>query len=466
MMKPKELSVYNPFTEAVAFSVPLLQDFEADRVVQRAREAFGEWRASTMDQRKALCERFLETFQARADEISSEITTQMGKPRSQAMNEVRGTLDRARHMIDIAEQTLKDEYLREKPGFIRYIRHEPLGVVLDIAAWNYPLLIAVNVVVPAILAGNAVIIKHSSKTPLCGRAFTRAFEEAGAPKGLVQDVVADHSVTEQLIKHKGIDFVSFTGSVRGGHEVVHSAVDRFIGVGLELGGKDPAYVCADAPFEFSVENCVDGAFYNAGQSCCAIERIYVDKSIYDDFVEAYAEKVRQYVLGDPLAETTSIGPLASKKAPEFLREQVREALEKGGKLAVAPVEFDKGSHGWFAGPAVVINAPQDCALMQEESFGPVIGIMPVSGEEEAIAMMNDSQYGLTASIWTSDFERAVRIGERIETGTFFMNRCDYLDPALPWTGVKDTGRGATLSHYGLLQLSRLKSMHLRTALPA
>ena len=465
-MKAQELAVYSPYTEEVVLSVPLLQGSEVDAVVARARQAFQAWRHQPMEARKALCERFMESFQSRGDEIAAEITLQMGKPLSQALGEVRGMLERARHMIDIAEPTLKDEYLHEKPGFVRYIRHEPLGVVLDIAAWNYPLLIAVNVVVPAVLAGNAVIIKHSSKTPLCGRAFTVAFEAAGAPAGLVQDVVADHGVTEQFIRHPQVDFVSFTGSVRGGHEVMRSACDRFINVGLELGGKDPAYVCADAPFEFAVENCVDGAFYNAGQSCCAIERIYVDRAIYDDFVEAYAEKVRQYVLGNPMDEKTTIGPLASHKGPEFLREQVREALEKGGKLAVAPVEFDKGAHGWFAGPAVVIDAPQQCALMQEESFGPVIGILPVSGEEEAIAMMNDSPFGLTASIWTSDVERAVRVGEQIETGTFYLNRCDYLDPALPWTGVKDTGRGATLSHYGLLQLSRLKSMHLRTALPA
>ncbi|MBI2432792.1 MAG: aldehyde dehydrogenase family protein [Candidatus Hydrogenedentes bacterium] len=465
-MKPKELQVYNPYTEQVAFTLPLLSANEVDATVARARKAFAGWKTRPIEERKALCERFMEAFDARREEIATEITVQMGKPRGQSLNEVKGMLERARHMIDIAEQTLKDEYLREKPGFIRYIRHEPHGVVLDIAAWNYPLLIAVNVVVPAVLAGNAVILKHSSTTPLCGRAFTRAFQEAGAPEGLVQDIVADHAVTELFVKHPGVDYVSFTGSVRGGHEISHAAVDRFINVGLELGGKDPAYVCADAPFEFAVENCVDGAFYNAGQSCCAIERIYVDRSIYAEFVEAYAEKVRQYVLGDPMAESTSIGPMASRKAPEFLREQVREALEKGGKLAVAPVEFDKGAHGWFAGPAVVMDAPQQCALMQEESFGPVIGIRPVKNEEEAIALMNDSRYGLTASIWTSDLDRAMRVGEQIETGTFYMNRCDYLDPALPWTGVKDTGRGATLSHYGLLQLTRLKSMHLRTALPA
>ncbi len=285
------------------------------------------------------------------------------------------------------------------------------------------------------------------------------------PDGLVQDVVADHATTEALVQHPGINHVSFTGSVRGGREIVHSAAGRFIDVGLELGGKDPAYVCADAPFDFAVENTVDGAFYNAGQSCCAVERVYVDKAIYDDFVEAYAALVRKYVMGDPMDAATSLGPLASKSAPGFLAGQVEDAVRGGGKLVVDPREFDAPGQGWFAAPAVVAGDIQATSLMQEESFGPVIGIVPVSDDEEAVRLMNDSEYGLTASVWTSDPERVRRIGPEIETGTVFMNRCDYLDPALPWTGVKDTGRGVTLSHYGLLQLTQLKSMHLRVELP-
>lgn len=464
-MSSSLVHVINPYTEAEAFSVAAIDVVEADAVVARARGAFRLWRDSSVSERMDLCTRFVTAFAEKKESIARDITLQMGRPFSHALNEVNGMLDRGRHMISIAEETLADEYLPEKEGFSRYIRHEPLGVVLDIAAWNYPLLIAVNVVAPAVLAGNAVIIKHSSKTPRCGQAFVDAFASAGAPEGLVQHVVADHAVTERLIQHPGVDFVSFTGSVRGGHEVVRSASGRFINVGLELGGKDPAYVCADAPFQFSVENCVDGAFYNAGQSCCAIERIYVEEAIYDEFVEAYAAIARGYVLGDPLDAATSLGPLASKGAPAFLRGQVEEAVSQGGTLAVDPASFGMPKQGWFAAPAVVANAPQGSSLMQEESFGPVIGILPVKNDAEAIALMNDSPYGLTASIWTLDVERARRIGRQVETGTFFMNRCDYLDPALPWTGVKDTGRGATLSHYGLLQLTQLKSMHLRTALP-
>jgi len=462
-MAESMLEVVNPFSGETVLSLPKLARNEVDGVVTRARGAYLAWRDSTLAERQALCERAIAAMAAREDELARDITLQMGKPLGQALGEVRTMVDRARYMIEIAPDTLADEHLPEKPGFVRFIRHEPLGVVLDIAAWNYPLLIAVNVVVPAVLAGNAVIVKHSSKTPKCGEAFAEAFRTAGAPEHLVQHVVADHGVTEALIQHPGVDFASFTGSVRGGYEVVKSASSRFIDVGLELGGKDPAYVCADAPFDFAVANCVDGAFFNAGQSCCAIERIYVDRAIYDRFVEAFAALVRQYVPGDPLDDATTLGPLASPRAPAFLAEQVADAVRRGGKLVVDPASFALPDTGWFAAPAVVAGAPQDCPLMQEESFGPVVGILPVADDDEAVRLMNDSAYGLTASIWTEDADRAARFGARIETGTFFMNRCDFLDPALPWTGVKETGRGATLSRYGLLQLSRLKSMHLRVS---
>ncbi|MDX9972909.1 MAG: aldehyde dehydrogenase family protein [FCB group bacterium] len=465
-MGGREIKVINPYTEEVAFTVPTLDAGEVDALVGRARKAYLRWRNTSVAERVALCKRFVAAFEGMRDRVAEQITQQMGKPLQQAKNEVGGLIDRSNHMISIAEEALADEWLPEKEGFQRYIRHEPLGVVFDIAAWNYPLLIAVNVVVPGVLAGNSIIIKHSSKTPLCAQAFVEAFQKAGAPDGLVQAVVANHAVTEMIIQHPDVDHVAFTGSVRGGQEVTHSAAGRFIEVGLELGGKDPAYVCADADFNWAVDNCVDGAFYNAGQSCCAVERVYVEQSIYDKFVEAYAAKTREYRLGNPLDAGTSIGPLASKGAPAFLAEQVAAAVKAGGRLVVDPKEFETPGTGWFHAPAVVADAPQVSSLMQEESFGPVIGITPVSGDEEAIQMMNDSPYGLTASIWTSDVKRAIRIGEQIETGTFFMNRCDYLDPALPWCGVKDTGRGATLSKYGLLGLTRLKSMHLRTVIPS
>ncbi len=466
-MPTRVLQVINPYSEEVCYSVPLLRLEEVDEVVSRARSAYAAWRHVPVSHRVALCERFMEVFNGMGEKVAREITRQMGKPLTQSRGEVNRMIERAEYMTSIAEKTLADEDVPKLPGFRRYIRHEPLGVVLDIAAWNYPLLIAVNVVVPAVLAGNAVLLKHSSRTPLCGQTFADAFREAGAPEHLVQNVVADHQVTEALIQHPGVDYVSFTGSVNGGHEIVQSASGRFVDIGLELGGKDPAYVCGDAPLEFTVENCVDGAFYNAGQSCCAIERIYVERTLYDRFVEAYIAETKRYaVLGDPMAPTTTLGPLASPAARTFLAQQVEEAVALGGRLVVSAADYDVPDRGWFFAPCVVVAAPQHASLMQEESFGPVIGIAPVSGDEEAVHLMNDSVYGLTASIWTKDHTRAIRIGEQLETGTVFMNRCDYCDPALPWTGVKDTGRGCSLSRYGLLRLTRLKSMHLRVEVPS
>ncbi len=464
-MSTTELTVINPYTEEVAFALPMLKEGDVEPTVMRARKAFEAWRTVPLADRTTLCRRFLQAFTAMGDQVATDITVQMGKPLSQAKGEIGRLVERAEHMLAIAPQVLADEPAPEAAGFKKYIRHEPLGVVFDVAAWNYPLLIAVNVVVPSVLAGNAVILKHSSKTPLCGQVFEDAFKKAGAPENLVQHVVTDHATADAFVKHPAVNYVSFTGSTEGGHEIVRGAVNRFINIGLELGGKDPAYVCADIPVQYAAENCVDGAFYNAGQSCCAIERIYVEKAIYEEFVEAFAATTKAYVLGDPMNPETTIGPMASRGAPAFLASQIEDAVHAGGRLVVDPKSFDMPAKGWFAAPAVVADAIHGCALMQEESFGPVIGITPVSGDEEAVRLMNDSAYGLTASIWTKDVERAIRIGEQIETGTFYMNRCDYCDPALPWTGVKDTGRGCSLSPYGFHQLTRLKSMHLRTKLP-
>ncbi|GMW02930.1 MAG: gamma-aminobutyraldehyde dehydrogenase [Candidatus Hydrogenedentota bacterium] len=461
-MSSRKLTVINPFDESIVGEWPMLASGEVDAVVGRARAAFEGWRWTDMASRKALCSAFVEVFKGMADGVAADISRQMGKPNKHALGEINRLVERATYMISIAEETLSDEWIPSESPFRRCIRHEPLGVVFDIAAWNYPLLIAVNVVVPAILSGNAVILKHSSKTPLCGEAFVDAFAKAGAPKDLIQHVICDHAVTDAFVKHSGVDYVSFTGSTTGGHEIVRGASGRFVGVGLELGGKDPAYVCADANFDYAVAECVDGAFFNAGQSCCAIERVYVHHSIYDRFVDAFAALTKQYVMGNPLDDATNLGPMASKGAPAFLLGQVEDAVRRGGRAVVSAKDFRISGSGWFAAPVVVADAPQESALMQDESFGPVIGITPVHGDDEAVRFMNDSRYGLTASVWTSDEERVLRLAQHIETGTVFMNRADYCDPALAWTGVKDTGRGCSLSKYGFHQLTRLKSVHMKT----
>jgi acyl-CoA reductase-like NAD-dependent aldehyde dehydrogenase len=462
-MSEQGFQIDSPYSGETVAERRFLDVQEVEGVVARASRAQKAWARTALSERLALCERFCAAFEADGERIAREITLQMGKPLAQARSEVKTALARARTMMAIAPQALADEVLPAVPGFSRLVRHEPVGVVLDISAWNYPLLITVNIAVPAVLAGDAVIIKHALRTALCGEAFQRAFEKAGAPEGLVTAVHAAHATVARMIARPEVGFVSFTGSVRGGHEVYAEAAKRFVDAGLELGGKDPAYVAADADFDHAVANLVDGAFYNAGQSCCGIERIYVHASLYDRFLEAAVAEVKKLRIGDPLRAETTLGPLAQPGAPEKLAAQVDEARAKGGRVLCGGAPVRHQGKGRFFDPCVVADATHAMhGLMVEESFGPIVGIAKVRDDEEAVRLMNDSPYGLTAAIWTRDQERAFRIGAQIETGTFFMNRCDYLDPALPWTGVKDTGKGMSLSRYGFLSLTRRKSFHLRT----
>jgi acyl-CoA reductase-like NAD-dependent aldehyde dehydrogenase len=399
---------------------------------------------------------------AKADTLAEELTWQIGRPLSQSPGELkRGFHERAMHMAGIAPEVLQDLQVEPKSGFRRFIRREPLGVVFVIAPWNYPWLTSVNAVVPALLAGNSVILKMAAQTPLVAERYLEAWRAAGGPDGVFQFLHLDHGQVAKVIGDSRIGFVAFTGSVPGGHAVQQAAAARFIATGLELGGKDPAYVRADAPLEATVENLVDGAFFNSGQSCCAVERIYVERKIYQPFVDAFVALTRQYRLGNPLARETTLGPMVRTAAADAVRKQVGEAKNKGAKALIGAKD-QPGTP--YLPPEVLIDVDHGMALMREETFGPAIGIMPVAGDDEAIALMNDSRYGLTASIWTTDAEAALRIGERVDTGTWYMNRCDYLDPALAWTGVKDSGRGCTLSRLGLETFTRPKSFHLRLSL--
>ncbi|HSG66366.1 MAG TPA: aldehyde dehydrogenase family protein, partial [Gammaproteobacteria bacterium] len=305
--------------------------------------------------------------------------------------------------------------------------------------------------------------KHSAQTPLCAERFAESFAEAGLPEGVFQVLHMDHASTERVIRDPRVDFVAFTGSVAGGHEIQAAAAARFVGTGLELGGKDPAYVRADADLAHAVENLVDGSFFNSGQSCCAIERIYVHQQIYDRFLEGFVELTNKYRLGNPLAPETNLGPMVRMAAAELVRQQIDEAIAAGARALIDPAAFPANAPGTpYLAPQVLVNVDHDMRIMSEETFGPAVGIMKVRSDDEAIALMNDSRYGLTASIWTRDEQAAIAIGDRVQTGTWFMNRCDYLDPALAWVGVKDSGRGCTLSSVGYEHLTRPKSYHLRT----
>ena len=461
------LQTISPIDGRLVAERPLAEGAEIAAAVERARLAQAEWRCAPVAERAAACTRMVDAFTARADEIAEEITLQIGRPCSQSPGEVRGFEERARHMIAIAEESLEDVVPAPKPGFQRFIRREPLGVVLTIAPWNFPYLTAVNSVVPALLAGNAVILRHSAQTPLCAERFAQAFEAASLPAGVFQALHCSHEQAERLVagsgESGGVDFVAFTGSVAAGHAIQQAAATRFIGAGLELGGKDPAYVRPDADLDDAIENLVDGAFFNSGQSCCGIERIYVHTDVWRDFVGPFAEKVRGYRLGNPLERDTNLGPMVKASAADFVRGQVEEAVREGATPLVDAAGFPADAPGTpYLAPQVLVDVNHGMRVMSEESFGPVVGIMQVRDDDEAVRLMNDSAFGLTASVWTRDREVAVALGERVETGTWFMNRCDYLDPALAWTGVKDSGRGCTLSTVGFESLTRPKSFHLRT----
>ena len=427
-----------------------------------AVEAQKKWKNIPVTERQALCSKAVDAFVARKAEIAEELTWQMGRPISQAPGEIAGFEERARHMIEIADSALADLKPTEKDGFIRFIRREPLGVVFVVAPWNFPYLTSVNAIMPALLAGNAVVLKHSAQTPLCAERLQQAFSEAGLPEAVFQYLHLSHADTEAVIQSKEINFVAFTGSAPGGEMVERAAVGRFIGVGLELGGKDPAYVREDANLQHAIETVTDGAMFNTGQSCCGIERVYVDKAVYQEFVDGVASLVRGYNLGRPDDADTNLGPLVKSSAADFVRGQIDEAIAAGAKALVDAENFSADQAGTpYLAPQVLIDVDHSMRVMTEETFGPVIGIMPVSGDEEAIKLMNDSEFGLTAAVFTQDENAAIEIGNQIETGTWFMNRCDYLDPALAWTGVKKSGRGCTLSSVGFEQMTRPKSYHLK-----
>ncbi len=436
---------------------------EIDAALAAACAAQVAWRNLPLAERQAIVERAVAYFEANATAIGTELSWQMGRPVRYTPNEIlRGFQERARHMSSIAGSVLADVAVQPLDGFTRFLRKEPIGVVLVVAPWNYPYLTSVNTIVPALLAGNAVVLKHSTQTLLCAERYTEAFAAAGLPAGVFQHLHLTHDDVSTIIDDSRIGFVAFTGSVAAGHSIQAAASKRFISTGLELGGKDPSYVRPDCDLNYAIGENVDGSFFNSGQSCCGIERIYVHEQIFDEFVQGFVEMTRGYALGDPLDPATSIGPMVTTAAAENVRAQIARAIAKGATQLVGESDFAASKAGTpYLGPTVLTNVDHSMDVMTEESFGPVIGIMRVSGDDEAVRLMNDSAYGLTASIWTNDIDSALALGDRIETGTFFVNRCDYLDPALAWTGVKDTGRGITLSALGYDALTRIKSFHIK-----
>lgn len=450
----------SPIDGSVYAERPVLSAEDAHSAVARLQAAQKGWAARPLAERIALVLEGVANVGAMNDEIVPELAHQMGRPIRYG-GEFGGFNERAQYMAEIAQGALTDIEIEDSDRFRRVIKRVPHGVVLVVAPWNYPYMTAINTVAPALIAGNTVMLKHASQTPVVGERMAQAFHAAGIPEDVFANVCLDHQTTSALIAAKSFGFVNFTGSVGGGQAIEKAAAGTFTGVGLELGGKDPGYVCDDADLDAAADTLIDGAMYNSGQCCCGIERIYVAEQHFDAFVEKAVAIVEGYRLGNPLDPETTIGPMAHKRFADEVRAQTAEAIAAGAKAHIATFDTDDG--GAYLTPQILTNVTHDMRVMRDESFGPVVCVMPVKDDAEAIALMNDSSFGLTASVWTKDTARAEAIADQIDTGTVFMNRADYLDPALCWTGCKDTGRGGGLSIIGYHNLTRPKSYHLKKA---
>jgi acyl-CoA reductase-like NAD-dependent aldehyde dehydrogenase len=456
------LTCTSPIDGSIYAERPTLALQQAREAVLLSRKAQIAWAARPLQERIDLVLKGVARVGEMNDEIVTELAWQMGRPIRYG-GEFRGFEERSNYAAAIARDTLAPIMIEDSASFKRMIKRVPHGIVLVVAPWNYPYMTAINTIAPALMAGNVIMIKHASQTLLVGERLARAFAEAGLPEGVFQNVFLDHRTTSALIAERSFGFVNFTGSVAGGKAMEQAAAGTFTNLGLELGGKDPGYVMEDADLDAAVETLVDGAMYNSGQCCCGIERIYVTETLYDAFVEKAATAVRQYKLGNPLDPETTLGPMAHKRFANEVRAQTREAVAAGARALIDPTLFPQDDGGAYLMPQVLVDVTHDMRVMRDESFGPVVGIMKVSDDAEAVRLMNDCQYGLTASLWTKDAARAEAIADQLESGTVFMNRCDYLDPALCWTGCKDTGRGGSLSVIGFHNLTRPKSYHLRKA---
>jgi acyl-CoA reductase-like NAD-dependent aldehyde dehydrogenase len=449
----------SPIDGSIYAERPILSRSEADAAVTRAKIAQRKWNMRPIEERIQLVKAGVAAIGAMNEEIVPEIAWQMGRPIRYG-GEFGGFNERASYMADIAIDALAPIEIENSNNFRRVIKRVPHGLVLVVAPWNYPFMTAINTVAPALIAGNAVMLKHASQTPLVGERLAKAFHSVGIPRDIFQNVFLDHDTTSALISDRAFDFINFTGSVSGGVAMEKAAAGTFTGIGLELGGKDPGYVMEDANLDAAVETLIDGAMFNSGQCCCGIERIYVIESLFEDFIKKAVAVVNQYKLGNPLDPETTIGPMAHIRFANEVRAQTQEAIKDGAKAHIDPCLFPMDG-GAYLMPQILTDVTHDMRIMREESFGPVVGIMSVKNDKEAIKLMNDSNFGLTASLWTEDINRAEAIADRIDTGTAFMNRADYLDPALCWTGCKDTGRGGGLSMIGYHNLTRPKSYHLK-----
>ncbi|MEO8506819.1 MAG: aldehyde dehydrogenase family protein [Betaproteobacteria bacterium] len=455
------MKITNPATGTVLIDV-VADNAKAVRAkYDRARAAQPKWAATPVRKRLAAIAKFREMLVDRLSELARTLSLEVGKPIRQSRNEINGLCGRIDFFLAETEKALRDEkvFADEKAGMEERIGHEPLGVIANISAWNYPYFVGGNVFIPALAAGNAILYKPSEFATLTGMHIADMLHASGVPEDAFILVIGDGKTGMALLR-QAVDGVFFTGSYATGAKIAASTGRRMIKTQLELGGKDPIYVADDVDVKAAAAAVADGAFYNTGQSCCSVERVYVHEKVYDDFVAAFVAEVRGFKLGDPLDEATYIGAITRKPQLAVLQKQVADAKKKGA-LLLAGGGAVKGKGNWFA-PTVFADVDHSMALMRDESFGPIIGLQAVADDEAAVDLMNDTEYGLTAGVYTADEKRAKKILKQVNAGTVYWNCCDRVSPRLPWSGVKHSGIGLTLSTYGIQTFTRPKAWHLRS----
>jgi acyl-CoA reductase-like NAD-dependent aldehyde dehydrogenase len=454
------LPIRNPADGEKFTEVPADDAASVAAKAARARAAQPAWAARPLRERKLCIDRFREGVVRDLEKLAQVMTRETGKPIRMSRNELNGLLGRIDFFVGMAEPVTATETVFDEGGMQERIEHVPLGVVANISAWNYPWFVGCNVILPALLTGNAVLYKPSEFATLTGLEIERLLHEAGVPRDVFQAVVGAGPVGAALLEQK-VDGLFFTGSYATGARIAQSIGSRFIKLQLELGGKDPTYVCDDADPKAAAESLADGAMYNTGQSCCSVERIYVHEQIHDDFIEAFVAAVKGFKVGDPTSEDTYIGAITRAPQLEVLDAQVADAKAKGAVLHLGGHRLP-GPGNWYA-PTVFSNCDHRMELMKEESFGPIIGIQKVACDEDAVHLMNDTRYGLTAGVYTPDANRAQGILARVHAGSLYWNCCDRVSPRLPWSGYGDSGIGLTLSSYGIETFTRPRAWHLRSA---
>ena len=455
-----QLSIHNPATGALITTVPADNAASVATKAVAARMAQPRWAAVPMAHRKDCISRFREAIVTQLDSLAATMTAETGKPIKMSRNELNGLLGRIDFFLKQAEPSVATETVFDEGGMTEQIQHTPLGLVANISAWNYPWFVGGNVFIPALLTGNAVLYKPSEYATMTGLAIARLLHFAGIPEDVFIALVGGAEVGAAL-QAQHIDGLFFTGSYATGAKIAQALGPRLVKLQLELGGKDPTYVCEDADVKLAAESLADGALYNTGQSCCSVERIYVHEKIYDAFVAAFLETVRGFKLGDPASEDTYIGAITRAPQLDVLDRQVADAKAKGATLLAGGARRP-GPGNWYE-PTVLANVSHDMELMREESFGPIIGIQKVAGDIEAVRLMNDTRYGLTAGVYTPDQARARRVLSQVNAGSVYWNCCDRVSPRLPWSGHGDSGVGLTLSTYGIQTFTRPKAWHLRKA---